>query len=69
MAARAKAKGPKAMFPRVLRREILILLAAKAAGLTLIFYLFFAPQSRHALPPIESRLLVQPISETDHGHR
>jgi hypothetical protein len=31
------------MFPRVLRRDVLILLAAKAAGLTILYFAFFAP--------------------------
>ncbi len=57
------------MFPRVLRREILILLALKAAGLSLIFYLFFAPQSRLAPPSLETRLFPQPTAENGHGHR
>lgn len=34
------------MFPTPLRREILILLAAKAAALTLLYVLFFSPMSR-----------------------
>ena len=57
------------MFPRVLRREVLILLALKAAALTLIFYLFFAPHERSGPPSLASHLLSRTTGESDHGHR
>jgi|HubBroStandDraft_6_1064221.scaffolds.fasta_scaffold550791_2 hypothetical protein len=34
------------MFPRILRRDILVLLGAKAVALTLIYLVFIAPSSR-----------------------
>jgi hypothetical protein len=33
------------MFPRILRVEIIALLAAKAIALTVIYFLFFAPNT------------------------
>jgi hypothetical protein len=33
------------MFPKVLRIEIIALLAVKAAALTIIYFLFFAPNT------------------------
>jgi hypothetical protein len=39
------------MFPIVLRREIIILLAAKAALLALLYFLFFSPSHRPAVTP------------------
>ena len=39
------------MFPIVLRREIIILLAAKAGLLTLLYFLFFAPSHQAAVTP------------------
>jgi hypothetical protein len=38
------------MFPIVLRREIIILLAAKAALLSLLYFLFFAPSHQAVTP-------------------
>jgi hypothetical protein len=35
-----------AMFPIVLRRDILIVLAAKAAALAILYFLFFSPSHR-----------------------
>jgi hypothetical protein len=40
-----------AMFPIVLRRDILILLAVKAALLTLLYFLFFSPAHRIPVSP------------------
>jgi hypothetical protein len=39
------------VFPNLLRREILILLAAKAALLTLLYFLFFAPSHQTVVTP------------------
>jgi hypothetical protein len=39
------------MFSIVLRREIILLLAAKAGLLTLLYFLFFAPSHRAAITP------------------
>jgi hypothetical protein len=39
------------VFPHTLRREILILLAAKAALLAILYAAFFAPAHRAALTP------------------
>ena len=43
------------MFPTVLRREIIILLAAKAALLTFLYFLFFAPSHRSVVTPEKLR--------------
>lgn len=50
------------MFPRPLRREILILLAVKIVLLTTLYFAFFAPHHRPTLGPeaITSRLLGEP---------
>ena len=45
------------MFPQGLRREILILLAVKAALLTLLYVLFFSPAHRPAPASLQSHLL------------
>jgi hypothetical protein len=39
------------MFPRVLRREVLLLLAGKAALLLMLYLLFFSPAHRPTLTP------------------
>jgi hypothetical protein len=39
------------MFPFLLRRDIVILLAAKAALLTLLYFLFFSPTHRLTVTP------------------
>ncbi len=43
------------MFPIVLRREIILLLAAKAAGLTILYFLFFAPAHQTVVTPDKLR--------------
>jgi hypothetical protein len=42
------------MFPVILRREIIIALAAKAALLAILYVLFFSPS--HRSPPSESAM-------------
>ncbi|MDB5734955.1 MAG: hypothetical protein JWN16_1592 [Alphaproteobacteria bacterium] len=44
-------EGSDTMFPSLLRREIIILLAAKAALLTLLYVLFFSPAHRDPVTP------------------
>jgi hypothetical protein len=39
------------MFPRVLRREVLLLLAGKAVLLLTLYFLFFSPAHRPTLTP------------------
>ncbi len=39
------------MFPTILRREIILLLLAKAALLTLLYVLFFSPAHRIPVTP------------------
>lgn len=34
------------MFPKVVRRDVILLLCAKAAALTLIYFLFVAPMMK-----------------------
>ena len=55
------------MFPRVLRRDVLILLAAKAAGLTILYLMFFAP----SLHPMLNANAVQThiLADGPNGHR
>ena len=43
------------MFPIVLRREVIILLAVKAALLTLLYFLFFSPAHRIEPSPEDLR--------------
>ena len=60
------------MFPKVVRREVLILLAAKAAALTLIYFLFFAPNeiSRLGARDIAAHLFAASTNQGEsHGHR
>lgn len=45
------------MFPAHLRREIIILLALKAAALTLLYFLFFSPARRPEIVPIITHIL------------
>ncbi len=40
-----------AMFPNTLRREILLLIAVKAALLLALYFLFFSPAHRPTLTP------------------
>jgi hypothetical protein len=44
-------EGSDTMFPNLLRREIIILLLAKAALLTLLYVLFFSPAHRVPVTP------------------
>ena len=55
------------MFPRVLRRDVLILLAAKAAGLTVLYFAFFAPGLHPALnaDAVQTHIL----ADGPNGHR
>lgn len=39
------------MFPHLLRRDIILLIAVKAAILTLLYVLFFSPAHRLAVSP------------------
>ena len=39
------------MFPILLRREIILMLALKAALLTLLYFLFFSPAHRVTVTP------------------
>ena len=60
------------MFPKVLRREVLFLLAAKLAALTLIYFLFFAPHEISGLAAngIAAHLLAGSETQGEsHGHR
>jgi hypothetical protein len=60
------------VFPKVVRREILILLAAKAVALTAIYFIFFAPTDRStpSAREIETHLLGSIADQGDlHGHR
>lgn len=52
------------MFPRVLRRDVLILLAVKAAGLTILYFAFFAH-------PVMNPSAIQThiLADGGHGHR
>jgi hypothetical protein len=50
------------MFPKLLRRDILLLLAAKAAVLTLIYFTFIAP----ATTPEPNRAAMQAHLLGDH---
>ncbi|HEU4549034.1 MAG TPA: hypothetical protein VFS01_05010 [Rhizomicrobium sp.] len=45
------------MFPAHLRREIIILLAVKAAALTLLYFLFFSPSHRAPPVPADTHIL------------
>ena len=45
------------MFPAHLRREIVILLALKAAALTLLYFLFFSPSHRPQTLPVIAHIL------------
>jgi hypothetical protein len=57
------------MFPTALRREILILLAAKLAALTAIYFVFFAPaEFKPDTRAIQAHLLFAG-QDGDHGHR
>jgi hypothetical protein len=60
------------MFPRVLRKEVLFLLAAKAALLLGLYLLFFSPAHRPTLTPerVQSHILEQTAREdTNRGSR
>ncbi|MCP5410606.1 MAG: hypothetical protein H6924_00375 [Alphaproteobacteria bacterium] len=48
------------MFPAHLRREIILLLAVKAAALTLLYFLFFSPAHHPQTLPIITHLLGSP---------
>ena len=45
------------MFPVILRREIIIALAAKAVLLAVLYVLFFSPSHRTAQPDMRSHIL------------
>ena len=53
------------MFPVILRRDILILLAVKAGLLLLLYFLFFSPAHR----PAEVRLEDHILGDAPHGPR
>lgn len=57
------------MFPKATRREILFFLAAKAAALTLIYFVFFSPFEKPPLSPrgLAAHLLV--ATGDRNGHR
>jgi hypothetical protein len=60
------------MFPKVVRREILLLLAAKAAALTVIYFVFFSPTEKSVLSPhdIEAHLFFDTAHQDGrNGHR
>jgi hypothetical protein len=60
------------MFPRVLRREVLFLLAAKAALLLGLYLLFFSPAHRPTVTPerLQSHILDQTTREgSSRGYR
>ena len=60
------------MFPRVLRREVLLLLAGKAVLLLALYLLFFSPAHRLTLTPerLQSHILEPDNREiTSLGHR
>jgi hypothetical protein len=48
-----------AMFPIVLRRDILIALALKAVLLAVLYFLFFSPSHRPPGPAMRQHILVQ----------
>jgi hypothetical protein len=45
------------MFPVILRREIIIALAAKAALLAILYVLFFSPSHRASAPDVQTHIL------------
>jgi hypothetical protein len=45
------------MFPVILRREIIIALAAKAALLAILYVLFFSPSHRAPAPDVQTHIL------------
>jgi hypothetical protein len=51
--------GKGAMFPTVLRRDILLLLAVKAGLLALLYFLFFSPAHRPPDVRIDQHILGQ----------
>jgi hypothetical protein len=60
------------MFSKAVRREVLFLLAAKLAALTLIYFLFFAPHEvrRLAANDIAAHLIAGSENQGEsHGHR
>lgn len=60
------------MFPRILRREVLLLLAGKAALLLALYLLFFSPAHRPILTPerLQSHILDAIGGEnSSHGNR
>jgi hypothetical protein len=52
----------RAFLHRSYRREIVVVLCLKAAGLALLYFLFFAPNDRTDIPQhvVEHHLLVTP---------
>ena len=58
------------MFPKALRRDVLILLAVKAVALTLIYFMFFGSSTKPEIGPqtLEARLLSIQQGNED-GHR
>jgi hypothetical protein len=60
-----RAKGESAMFPVILRRDILILLAVKAGLLLLLYLLFFSPA--HRPPDVSMRDHI--LGDAPHGSR
>jgi hypothetical protein len=59
------------MFPAMVRRDVLILLAAKAAALTLIYVLFVTPQPAFSARDIQAHILSTSSTTLGHhdGHR
>jgi hypothetical protein len=60
------------MFPRMLRREVLLLLAGKAALLLALYLLFFSPAHRPTLTPerLQSHIFDSGDGgDTSHGNR